>query len=385
MEAVPRGSYRKYLWFGLAAVLILIFIVFKTFNGQTQTGPSASPVLPLVVTFPAQRGPNKISLSLPGDVKAYEDSPIYARVDGYVKSWLVDIGSKVELGQLIAEIDAPELDQQLLEAKAQVLQQKAKRDIARITYTRYKGLLKDAAVSQQEVDNYFAELAARTSDVAAAEAQVGRLLELTGFEKIYAPYKGTIGARNIAKATTGALINAGSQDPAAWLYRIFRIDPARIYVSVPQNYLPMIHDGAQTEVLLREYPDRIFKGKITRNAAALDTASRTMLVEIQVSNPDSALLAGMYSTVRFNLENPNPPIVVPGASVLMGAEGTRIAVVGQDGVVTVRKVQLGRDFGKTVEIVSGCVEGEEIVMSPSDLLRTGIKVRVAAPAMAPQK
>lgn len=147
----------------------------------------------------------------------------------------------------------------------------------------------------------------------------------------------------------------------------------------------MIHDGAQTEVLLREYPDRIFKGKITRNAAALDTASRTMLVEIQVSNPDSALLAGMYSTVRFNLENPNPPIVVPGASVLMGAEGTRIAVVGQDGVVTVRKVQLGRDFGKTVEIVSGCVEGEEIVMSPSDLLRTGIKVRVAAPAMAPQK
>jgi RND family efflux transporter MFP subunit len=208
---------------------------------------------------------------------------------------------------------------------------------------------------------------------------------MTGFKKIYAPYTGTIGARNLAKATTGSLINAGSHDTTAWLYRIYRVDPARVYVAVPQNYLPMIHDGADAEVLLREYPDRIFKGKITRNASVLDPASRTMLVEVQVPNPDNVLLAGMYTTVRFSLDVQQPPVVVPGAAVIMGAEGTRIAVVDKDNVVTIREVRLGRDFGKTVEIVAGCVEGEQIVLSPSDLLRTGQKVRVAPLTPAAKK
>jgi RND family efflux transporter MFP subunit len=369
----------------------LAFAAYKVFKERAPLAPaalaaSAAPaVLPLVVTFTAQLGPNKISLSLPGDVKAFEESPIYARVDGYVKSWLVDIGSRVEIGQLLAEIDAPDLDQQLSQAQSQVEQLKAKLDISRITYVRYKGLLKDAAVSKQEVDNYYAELTARTNDVAAAQAHVGRLLEMTGFKKIYAPYTGTIGARNLAKATTGSLINAGSLDTSAWLYRIYRVDPARVYVAVPQNYLPMIRDGADVEVLLREYPDRIFEGKITRNASVLDPASRTMLVEVQVPNPDNVLLAGMYTTVRFSLDVQQPPIVVPGAAVIMGAEGTRIAVVDKDNVVSIREVRLGRDFGKTVEIVAGCVEGEQIVLSPSDLLRTGQKVRVAALTSAAKK
>jgi RND family efflux transporter MFP subunit len=206
---------------------------------------------------------------------------------------------------------------------------------------------------------------------------------MTGFKKIYAPYTGTIGARNIAKATTGSLINAGSHDPSAWMYRIYRVDPARIYVAVPQNYLPMIHDGAEVDVLLREYPDRSFKGKITRSASVLDSASRTMVVEVQVPNPDNALLAGMYTVVKFSLDVQKPPIVVSGAALIMGADGTRIAVVGDDDVITIREVRLGRDFGKTVEIVAGCVEGEQVVLSPSDLLRTGLKVRVAplAPAL----
>jgi len=385
MNDVRRVSSKTYLWLGLIVAIVLVFVALTISKGKTQAAPAAPSAPPLVVTFKAQSGPNKISLSLPGDVKAYEDSPIYARVDGYVKSWLVDIGSKVEIGQLLAEIDAPELDQQLSQARAQVLQQKAKLDISRITHSRYKGLLKDAAVSQQEVDNYAAELAARTNDVAAAEAEVGRLVEMTGFKKIYAPYTGTIGARNIAKATTGSLINAGSHDPSAWMYRIYRVDPARIYVAVPQNYLPMIHDGAEVDVLLREYPDRSFKGKITRSASVLDSASRTMVVEVQVPNPDNALLAGMYTVVKFSLDVQKPPIVVSGAALIMGADGTRIAVVGDDDVITIREVRLGRDFGKTVEIVAGCVEGERVVLSPSDLLRTGLKVRVAPLAPAVKK
>ncbi len=381
MNDVRRGlnKNKRYLWFILSVGIGLTLAAGLLFKAPTKAAPAGGSSLPLVVTFTAQPGPKTISLSLPGDVKAYEDSPLYARVDGYVKSWLVDIGSVVQAGQLLAEIDAPELDQQLNQAQARVLQAKAKLDIARITHTRYKGLLKDAAVSQQEVDNYFAELTARINDTAAAEAEVGRLLEMTGFKKIFAPYAGTIGARNLAKATTGSLIVAGSHDPSSWLYRIYRIDPVRVYVAVPQNYLPMIHDGAEADVLLREYPDRVFKGKITRNAQALDPASRTMLVEVQVPNPDKTLLAGMYTTVRFNLNVQKPPIVVPGASVMMGADGTRIAVVGPDDVISIREVRLGRDFGKTVEIVSGCAEGERIVTSPSDLLRSGLKVRVATP------
>jgi RND family efflux transporter MFP subunit len=342
----------------------------------SRTRSEAVAALPLVTVVPAERGPSETTLDLPGDITAYEDSPVYARVNGYVRSWTVDIGTRVKAGQLLAEIETPELHQQLKQAEALVLQAKANAQIARITYQRYLGLLKTNAVSQQDVDNTQATLEVRRADVVAAEAEVGRLTAMVGFQKIYAPFDGIIGARNLAKATTGALIDLGSADAKAWLYRIYRMDPVRVYVAAPQNYLPMIKDGLAADVMVQQYPERTFGGRVVRNAAALDTTSRTMLVEVEAPNPDSILLPGMYSTVRFRLVNSTPPIVVADTSIIVLDGGPRIAVVDSDNVVHIRKVRLGRDFGTTVEILSGCSVGERVVRSPSDLLKEGTKVRV---------
>lgn len=325
-----------------------------------------------------QRGPTERRLALPGDIIAFEDSPVYARVNGYVSKWTVDIGARVKAGELLAEIETPELHQQLKQAQALVLQVKANVELARITYQRVAGLVRTAAVSQQEVDNGLAAWEARKADVTAAEAEVGRLSALVGFQKIYAPFDGVVGARNLAKATTGALIDLGSHDPKGWLYRIHRLDPVRVYVAVPQNYFRMIADGLAADVAVREYADRRFAGRVVRNAAALDATSRTLLVEVQVPNPDGVLLPGMYSTVHFRLVDPAPPIVVPDTSIIMFSEGAQVAVVGNDDIVRLRKVRLGRDFGKTVEVLSGCSEGDRIVVSPGDLLQDGTKVRVLA-------
>jgi RND family efflux transporter MFP subunit len=356
------------VWAGFEGVRML--------RERSLSAGEAAAGLPVVRVSPAERASRDSVLALPGDIIAFEDSPVYARVDGYVSKWTVDIGAKVKAGQLLAEIETPELDQQLNRARALVLQAKANSEIARITYQRYLGLVKTAAVSQQDVDNNLAAYEARKADVTAADAEVDRLTAMKGFQKIYAPFDGVVGARNLAKATTGALIDLGSHDPKAWLYRIYRMDPVRVYVAVPQNYLPMIRDGLAADVGIREYPERTFRGQVVRNAASLDATSRTMLVEVEAPNPDGILLPGMYSTVRFRLVNPSPPIVVADSSIIVLAEGPQIAVVDKDDVVRIRKVRLGRDFGKTVEILSGCSEGERIVTTPSDLLKDGAKVRV---------
>jgi RND family efflux transporter MFP subunit len=359
-----------------AVVVLAGFEGVRLLRERSSAAREAAASLRVVRVQPAERASRESTLALPGDIIAFEDSPVYARVDGYVSKWTVDIGAKVKAGQLLAEIETPELDQQLNRAKALVQQAKANLEIARITYQRYLGLVKSAAVSQQEVDNNLALQEARKADLIAADAEVDRLTAMKGFQKIYAPFDGIVGARNLAKATTGALIDLGSHDPKAWLYRIYRMDPVRVYVAVPQNYLPMMRDGLAADVGVREYPDRTFQGKVVRNAASLDASSRTMLVEVEVPNPDGILLPGMYSTVQFKLVNPSPPIVVADSSIIVLAEGPQIAVVDKDDVVHIRKVRLGRDFGRTVEILSGCAEGERIVTTPSDLLKDGAKVRV---------
>jgi RND family efflux transporter MFP subunit len=382
-ERPPQSSGKKSWWPRLVLLaLIGVGVAWAGFEGvrllkdRSPTAAEVAAGLPVVRVSPAERASRESVLSLPGDIIAFEDSPVYARVDGYVRQWTVDIGARVKAGQLLAEIETPELDQQLNRARALVLQAKANLEIARITYQRYLGLVKTAAVSQQEVDSNLALQEARKADLTAADAEVDRLTAMKGFQKIYAPFDGIVGARNLAKATTGALIDLGSHDPKAWLYRIYRMDPVRVYVAVPQNYLPMIRDGLAADVGVREYPERTFQGRVVRNAASLDVASRTMLVEVEAPNPDGILLPGMYSTVKFKLVNASPPIVVADSSIIVLADGPQIAVVDRDDVVRIRKVRLGRDFGRTVEILSGCSEGERIVTTPSDLLKDGAKVRV---------
>ena len=283
---------------------------------------------------PATRGPAERTLALPASISAYEDSPVYARVNGYVSKWTVDIGTRVKAGQLLVEIETPELHQQLKQAEALVLQAKANAEIAQITYRRYVGLVKTNAVSQQDVDNSQAALEARKADVVAAEAEVGRLTAMVAFQKIYA--------------------------------------------------LPMIRDGLAVEVTVREYPERSFGGRVVRNAASLDKTSRTMEVEIQTPNPDGILLPGLYATAHFKLVDPTPPIVVADSSVIVLADGPQIAIVDKDDIVRIRKIRLGRDAGKTIEIVSGVTEGDRVVQNPSDLLKDGIKVRVLTDSAARQ-
>jgi RND family efflux transporter MFP subunit len=185
-----------------------------------------------------------------------------------------------------------------------------------------------------------------------------------------------IGARNLGKATTGALIDLGSHDPNGWLYRVYRMDPVRVYVAVPQNYLPMVKDGLAADVKVQQYPDRSFAGRVVRNAAALNATSRTLQVEVEAPNPEGILLPGMYATVHFRLVDPSPPIVVADTSIIVRDAGPHIAVVGKDDVVQFRRVGLGRDFGTSVEILSGCAAGELVVVAPKDLLKNGAKVRI---------
>lgn len=383
-----KSAWRRLLLFVVVGALVLLVGVEATRILQDRSTPVGNGAVagapPLVKVSPATRGPAERTLSLPGDITAFEDSPVYARVNGYVKNWTVDIGAKVKAGQLLAEIETPELHQQLKQAEALVLQAKANAEIAQITYRRYVGLLKTNAVSQQDVDNSLAVFEARKADVVATEAEVGRLKAMVAFQKIYAPFDGVIGARNLAKAVTGALIDLGSHDSKGWLYRVYRMDTVRVYVAMPQIYLPMIKDGLAADVMVREYPDRQFGGKVVRNAAALDTTSRTMLVEVEVPNPDGLLLPGMYSTVHFKLVDPTPPIVVADSSVIVLADGPQIAIVDKDDVVRIRKVRLGRDSGKTIDIVSGVTEGDRIVLNPSDLLKDGARVRVQAESAARQ-
>jgi RND family efflux transporter MFP subunit len=373
-----RRSWLRLILIGLVAVIVVGVGV----EGIKKLGDDPAPVSeaasgpPLVRVVAAQRGARESSLSLPGDITAFEEAPVYARVNGYVIKWTVDIGARVKAGQLLAEIETPELHQSLRQAQALVLQAKANAEIARITYNRYLGLVKSNAVSQQDVDNSRAAHEARLADVAAAEAEVGRINATIAFQKIYAPFDGIVGARNLAKATTGALIDLGSGNAKAWLYRIYRMDPVRVYVTMPQAYLPMVKDGLAADVEVREYPDRPFKGKVVRNAAALDALSRTMLVEVEVPNPDGILLPGLYSTVHFALTNPAPPIVLADSSIIVLDGAPQIAVVDKDDVVQIRKVRLGRDFGRSVEVLTGCNEGERVILNPSDLLKNGARVRV---------
>ena len=363
-------------------VLVVVLIVGIGFEGLKTVGERSMPVSeaakgpPLVRVAPAERGSRETSLTLPGDITAFEEAPVYARVNGYVSKWTVDIGARVKAGQLLAEIETPELHQSLRQAQALVLQAKANAEIARITFNRYLGLVKSNAVSQQDVDNSRATHEARLADVAAAEAEVGRIEATIAFQRIYAPFDGIVGARNLAKATTGALIDLGSGDAKAWLYRIYRMDPVRVYVTMPQIYLPMVKDGLAADVVVREYPDRTFNGKVVRNAASLDAISRTMLVEVEVPNPEGILLPGLYSTVRFRLINPAPPIVVADSSVIVLDGAPQVAIVDRDDVVQMRKVRLGRDFGRSVEVLAGCDEGDRVILNPSDLLKNGDKVRV---------
>jgi RND family efflux transporter MFP subunit len=336
---------------------------------------------------PARRAPAESALTLPGSARALLETPLYARVNGYLKKYHVDLGDPVTQGQLIAEIDSPEVEQQLRQARANqavaeaaVKQGEAHLALARIAAERWAALVKDQAVSRHEADEKQAALRVREADVQAAraavqaaEANVKRLEELVGFARIVAPFDGVLTARNV---DVGTLVSEGSAASARELFRVARMDALRVFVSVPEAFLPSIRAGLPADVAFDAYPNRTFRGEVSRCAEAVDPSLRTMLTEIRLPNPDRLARPGMYAQVTFRWRRPEPPLLMPSSALLIRSEGTQVAVVDKDGAAHYRNVRVGRDFGMQVEILSGLAEGDAVMTAPSTEIREGQTVDV---------
>jgi RND family efflux transporter MFP subunit len=313
-------------------------------------------------------------LVLPAEVRPWLEAPIYSRANGYLKRWLVDIGARVEAGQLLAEVDTPELDQQLEQARAQLAESEAALALAKTTAARWAELLKTASVSEQENAEKQADYKLKTATVEADRANVHRLEELQSFERILAPFAGTITARN---TDVGDLITAGS---GRELFHLAQTQTLRVYVRVPQSIARGISTGQLAELLIPEMPGKKFSATVTSTSGAMSTDSRTLLTELQVDNSKEEILPGSYAQVRFLDPRVNTVLTVPSNTLLFRAEGLQVGVVGNDSKVDLRSVQIGRDFGETVEVLAGVTPADRVIINPSDSLVSGITVHIAEAA-----
>ena len=380
-KASRRSRYAVIAGVALVIVAGLALGVIPRLRGQSKLVAATQEVTLRTVTVTnATRLASSVQLALPGDVRAFEETKIYARADGYLLKWNSDIGAKVEAGQVLAEIDTPELDQELNQSRAALAQAQANLVLARSSAERWQRLLKDRAVSQQEVDEKTSALAAREADVKAAEAAVARLEKLSSFKEVRAPFAGTITRRHV---DTGALIRAGGN--ASALFDLAQTDTLRVQVNVPQAYLRDIAIGSTVAIAVAEYPGRAFPGKVLRTSGAFDATTRTMLTEIEVPNRNGELFPGIHVDVQLTLAQANPPIVVPARAVIIRGEGLQVAEVDDANAIRLQKVQAGRDLGRTVEIVSGLSDGARIATNPTDTLVEGMPVRIAGTQTASAK
>lgn len=333
--------------------------------------------IPNVSVMHPKRGEPQMEVVLPGNMQAFIDSPIYARTNGYLKSWHVDIGARVKSGQLLAEIETPEVDQQLDQARADLNTARANAHLSEITATRYKDLLKTDSVSQQDVDNAVGDNEAKKAMVSSAESNVRRLEQLQSFEKIYAPFDGVITARN---TDIGHLIDSGASGGAATeLFHIAAIKKLRVYVNVPQSESVGVHVGLSAELTLPQFPGRQFQGALVRTADAIDPATRTLLIEVDVNNPSGELLPGAYAEVHLKIPSATPTFILPVNTLIFRTAGMQVAIVVNGNKAAMIPIVLGRDFGSEVEVVSGLKEDDMVIENPPDSLVDGEQVRVVAP------
>lgn len=330
----------------------------------------------VAVVSPAAEQASTADLVLPAEVKPLVDAPIYARSSGYLKRWLVDMGAEVKEGDLLAETDAPELRQELAQAKAELAQAEAALGLARTTAARWAELLKSASVSEQEAAEKQADLELKIANVDAARAHVHRLEELQSFSNIKAPFSGTITARAV---DVGQLVVANSSRE---LFHLAQTGTLRVYVHVPQTAARSVVPGQMAELTVPELPGRVFPAKIVRTSGAMSSDSRTLLVELEVDNSRHEILAGTFAQVRFAESKMVPGLTLPSNTLLFRSEGLQVGVVHQSGKVELRKVTLGRDFGPTVEILAGVRPTDRVILNPADSLVSGTMVRVAEPPAA---
>jgi RND family efflux transporter MFP subunit len=370
-------SGMRLLWFFLIPVVLATAAFFSAQARQKETqqlvGATKALEVQTVNVIHPQRGKSSSDLTLPGMIQAFSQSPIFARVDGYVRTWYVDIGARVTKGQLLAEIDAPEVDQQLNQARAMLNQAQTSLALAKVTAPRYQELIKTNSVSQQEVDQNNQNLAAQTANVQAASAAVSRLEQMQGFEKIVAPFDGVITLR---KTDFGDLVNAGNAGVGRELFRISQNNIVRVFVTVPEEFSQQVKSGTKASMDLTSLPNRHFAAAVTRTTDAIDPNSRTLTVELDVSNPSGELLPGAYANVHFQLPLNVVPLVLPSSTILFQADGPQVGIVRSQNQVELRKVTLGHDFGDTIQIVTGVRPTDAVIANPPDSLTNGMRVAV---------
>jgi RND family efflux transporter MFP subunit len=336
---------------------------------RQETDAQAQPVV--TVSLPA-RGSNSYAIDLPGRLEAYSRAPIYARVSGYLKDWHVDIGSPVQAGQLLADIEAPDLDQQLAQGQADLLTAQANAALASTTAVRWKVLFKTNSVSQQDVDAKNGDLAAKQAIAKATAANVDRLKVLEGFKRIVAPFSGTVTARF---TDIGALINAGS-GTGLELFVVSDTHKLRLYVNVPQNYAARVVPGTQAQLTVPERPSRTFTATVEASARSVDPASGSTLVQLGVDNEAGELVPGAYTSVHFNLPLPSANLSVPASALVFDHSGLQVAILGPDNRVIFKPVTVSRDLGDSVELSSGLTANDRVIDSPPDGIANGDAVRI---------
>lgn len=327
-----------------------------------------------VVVQRPQMGEPSEELVLPGNMSAYVDSPIYARTDGYLEKWYFDIGAHVRKGQLLATIASPEVDQELAQAKEELATAEASAGYANKQAKRYTELLKNNAVTTEDTQNFVSQAASTSAAVKSAQANVQRLQAMVGFEKIYAPFTGTITARDV---DIGTLINAGAGSAAG--NELFHMDDERVmrvYVNVPQIDSPMCGPGTPADLTLEQYPGKRFHGKVVRTARAIDPASRTLLVEVDVPNPGGQLVPGDYTEVHFRLKVSHPMLIIPASALLFRQQGLQVATVVNGNTAKLAPITIGQDDGRVVQVIDGLTREDEVIQNPPDSIVSGEKVRV---------
>lgn len=368
----------------IVAAVVVIWGISSRREANAQLAQETQDLaIPTVSVVHPKPGAPQQEVILPGDMQPYIDAPIFARTSGYLKKWYVDIGAEVKSGQLLAEIDAPELDQQLQQAKADLATAEANLSLAEITATRYKDLLKTDSVSQQDVDNATGNFDARQTAAESARSNVKRLQELQSFEKVYAPFDGMITARN---TDIGALIDSGSSGGTAReLFHIAAVNRLRVYVNVPQLDSPQIRPGLRAELVLTEFPGKRFEGTVVRSSGAIDNSTRTLLTEVDVENPAHLLKPGGYVEVHLKLPSPVSTFTLPVNTTIFKSSGLQVAVVKNGKTISLVPIAPGRDFGSDIEIVAGLKGDESVVLNPSDSLIDGAAVRLAEPTAPAQR
>jgi RND family efflux transporter MFP subunit len=361
-----------------AALAALAFLIYSGIHSRAaaesrlkqRTEEAAIPTV--AVVFPREGAPTQ-EIVLPGNTQAFSDASIYARTSGYLKHWYFDIGAHVQKGQLLAEIETPEVDQQLQQARADLHTAQANLNIAKITAARWQDLVSTGSVSQQETDQAVSNLSAVTAAAESSAANVRRLEQLQAFEKVYAPFDGIITARN---TDMGALIDAGASTQPKELFHIAAIRKLRLYVAVPEVYSRAARSGAPATLTLDEFPGQTFHGALVRNANSIDIASRTLLVEVDVDNPTGRLLPGAYVFVHLKLPDETRSVTIPSNTLIFRKEGLQVGLVRNDKAELV-PVKIGRDYGSSVEIVSGLQPADAVIVDPSDSLVAGMPVRLS--------